>query len=251
MSQREVNTLIQILCSSFYISRYVDQELPIKELAIDLYKLIGTYGKEAEETLQEFDGYTFEDVEAAIFKSRRNKLKKKLDSLVEKLEFESPEPIRSQNGSGKNSSIYKKADRLNADTHRIIQKWYSEFKALGGSTCYKFEQEEFDEIKKKLKHIARYQIKLKAMDQVAEEASLEGKYKFYKEFESVPDACSYYEKKLGDKVSRDLLKAQIKDKARIIEDGQEVSWKKINGRINSWVDYENDKPNKKKVIPTD
>ncbi|NGP89696.1 hypothetical protein [Fodinibius halophilus] len=249
MSQEKVNTLIQILSSSFYISRHVGQELSIREIAVDLYKLTGLHEMEQEEYLLEFDGYGFEELEDRVFKNRRKKLEETRDRLVESVESVSPEPIKNPDATDKNDSFYKVDKEINGVDDPIVKKWHREFESLGGNSCYVFDQQGFDEIKSKLKKIARYQIKLNAIDKVIEEASLKGKYEFYKEFDSVPDACRYYDKKLGDRVTGERIKNKIRDSARIIEEGEEVSWEKINNRINSWVRYENGKPTRKKEIP--
>ena len=85
------------------------------------------------------------------------------------------------------------------------------------------------------------------IDTVLEEIELDGQFTLKQEFESIPDACQFYEKELKTALTREKLKAQIKKFAVFYENGEELEWGLINKRINSWVDHENSKPNKQNI----
>lgn len=99
-----------------------------------------------------------------------------------------------------------------------------------------------------LKKIGKACIKLKIIETVLEDIELEGSFNLIQEFETVPDACRFYEKKLGEEITKNRLKSQIKKFAVFFENGEEVEWAALNKRIDSWVRYENKKPNKKTHI---
>ncbi|MDZ7720335.1 MAG: hypothetical protein U5K72_16080 [Balneolaceae bacterium] len=80
-----------------------------------------------------------------------------------------------------------------------------------------------------------------------EEIELEGVFNLKQPFESVPDACHYYENELGDQLTRKILKDRIKKYSTIHENGEKLDWEVINKRINSWVDHESSKPNRQKI----
>ena len=63
----------------------------------------------------------------------------------------------------------------------------------------------------------------------------------------IRDSCRFYEKELGEDITRDALKSQIKKFAVFSESGEELEWEVVDKRINSWVDHENSKPNRQKI----
>lgn len=240
MAKQQANNLIKILCSSFFISHFADEELSVTDLAVDLTKLNGSYQNIMDEALQEFNGMDIEDVEATLFQTRSNRIESKIPNLVDEFRDNAPEPIKESNGD---RLIYVEDCSINDKKETsIIGKWLNRFSSIGGNKCFKFQAEELNDAKKKLLEIARYQIKLEAMRQVSDEAALEGSFQFYKDFKSVPDACKYYRKQLGSKFSRKRLKQKIKRYAHIYEDGEVLKdWSTINGRINSWWHHEENK----------
>ncbi|WP_237854889.1 hypothetical protein [Rhodohalobacter sulfatireducens] len=98
-----------------------------------------------------------------------------------------------------------------------------------------------------LNKIGKAHIKLNIIETVIEDIELEGSFSLKQEFDTVPDACRYYEKELGEEITRDRLKSQIKKFAVFYENGEKVEWSTINGRINTWVHDEGKKPNKQKI----
>lgn len=102
-------------------------------------------------------------------------------------------------------------------------------------------------LKTPLDKIGKACIKLNLIETVLEDIDLEGSFRLKQEFETVPDACRFYEKELGEDITRDALKSQIKKFAVFSESGEELEWEVVDKRINSWVDHENSKPNRQKI----
>ncbi len=98
-----------------------------------------------------------------------------------------------------------------------------------------------------LNKLGKARTKLNAIDTVLEDIELDERYNLRQEFESVPDACRFYEKELKNTVTREALKSQIKKFAVFYENGEEVVWSTINIRINAWVNDEGKKPNKQEI----
>ncbi|HEX6982426.1 MAG TPA: hypothetical protein VF181_06675 [Balneolaceae bacterium] len=246
--QKDAKDLLSILCSSFYISLYPDQELSISELAVDLHKLQGLYQDELDKALEEFDGYSTDDIEKAQFLNRQNRLRKKLENLTDEFKRNAPKPIKKPKAESDKPG-YEIDEGINSKTENpFIKKWYSRISSLGGDSCYKFNEDDLISAQKELEEISRYKIKLDAMKQVAEEASLQGSYAFYKDFKKVSDACNYYARELGEGLSRKLLKEKIRRYGRITENGEEITdWSVINKRINSWTEYEGNRYNKEEI----
>ena len=211
-----------------------------------MYKLQGLYQDERDESLREFDGYTIEDVEKDTFQRRKERLKNKLNKLVKHFKSNAPEPIKG--GGASTEQIDIKDDGIE---NPIILKWYKRYSSLGGKKYFQFHKKDLQEAQEKLKEIARYRIQLNAIDEVSDVASLEGRYKFFKTFDSVPDACRHYAEELGEEgLTREALKRNIKRYAYIKEDGSKLDhWPTINRRVNAWVDHESNKPNKKEIPP--
>lgn len=239
--EEQANTLIRILCSSFYISHYANQELSIPDLAIDYKRLRGSFHQEMDEALFEFDGTSIEEVENPLFKKRLDRIDSKISDLLDQFMENAPEPIK-RKASSDEELKYVEEDSVSVEENPIVEKWLKKFSYMGGNHCYQFEPDDLKNAKRELLDIAKYQIKIEAMEHVADEASLEGKYNFYKEFESVPNACMYFKRQLGEEYTRDLVKQKIKAHARIFENGDTLDdWSTINTRINSWAHHEKNK----------
>jgi len=243
MSNQKINALTQIFFSSFYVSSFSNQKFSIPDVAIDLTKLSGSYEDQLNTSLQEFDGIRYEDVEDSIFQGRYRRIENKILRLTDK--FKVPIPIKRKVSTDDNIEKFvyvegKSMDKISDDS--IIGRWLHKLNPTGGKQYFKFESDDLKEAKKKLLEISRHQIKLIAMDQVADEAALKDSYQFHKDFNSVPDACKHFKKKLGDEYTRDLLKEKIKTYAQIYEDGDILDdWSTINARINAWARHEENK----------
>lgn len=244
MAKQQTNNLIQILFSSFFISHFTGEDLSITDLAVDLTKLDGSYQNMMDGALEEFDGKRFEEAEGSLFKRRLELIENKIDDLVEELKIDIPEPTKVKEAPEATLSYVEDPSIKDNQQNPIVAKWMNRFASMGGNIPFKFDSDDLNNIKKKLFEIAKLQIKYLAMKQVKDEAALEGVFQFHKDFQSVPDACKYYRKQLGDKFSRKLLKEKIKRYAHIYEDSKVLeNWSTINKRINSWVQHEENKYN--------
>jgi hypothetical protein len=237
--------LIQIYCSFYRSIHYVYNNFSLKKLSVDLYKILGSYNNQREKSLKEFDGYNYEKISSDEFDRYKNRITDKLDRFIEEIKSDIPLPRKDKSENDKNpyeiDEIFKEYIE-----HEIVEKWYNKYDRV----CYNFQSKDLQEVLNKVKEVGKYKIKDDAMQEVVDTAALEGIYKFYKKFNSIPDACRYYEGKLGKNVTRAAIKKKIKDKTRIVEDGEELkNWSTINNKINNWVRYENKKPNKTNPIP--
>jgi len=243
MTKQQGNNLIKILCSSLWISHSINKELSVPDLAVDYKKLRGSFHQEMDEALREFDETSMKEVEESPFKPRLSNIDNKISKLSDQFRTNAPKPIKRESPS-KGESKYVEIHDINVEEHPIIKKWFKKFTFMGGNHCYQFESDDLNTPKRKLSKIASYQIKYDAMQQVEDEASLNGQYHFQKEFQKVPDACKYFRKKLGDQYTRDLLKEKIKNRALIYENGDILEdWSTINRRINAWLHHEKNKYN--------
>jgi hypothetical protein len=251
IKELKTEKLAQIFCSSFYISRYSNEKLSVKELSADVYKILEKYDTQFEDSIKEFDGYSYEETTSKKFKQRRTNIENKLEREIDEVLKTIPFPIKDESENDKKPYQADENFKFPIESE-IVDKWLEKYSAMGGQSeyereCYKFEDEDLKSIVSKLRDAGKYTIKDKAMQKVVDDAAQEGKYKFYKKFEDVPKACKYFDKILGDKVTRAAIKKKIKTYARIIENGEELKWKVINKRVNAWVAHESNRYNRDKI----
>jgi hypothetical protein len=239
---KEIIDLLTILSSSNYISTYSGQNLSISEASIDLHKLMKSYQDERDKVLQSFDSFDIDDIEDPKFLRRLDRSKKKRYEYQNIFNLKVPFPLLEANpahGEGRFQVDEQFADKI---AHPIVAKWYDKYLDFGGKNCFLFKKDELFNSMFKLKKVGQYEIRINAMEKVIDEVSLEGSYTFYREFDSVPDACRYYMGQNGKDYNREKLKEQIGKYARISEKGDPIlDWSVINARINSWWYHEENK----------
>jgi hypothetical protein len=234
--------LVQIYCSFYRSSHYVYNSFSLKELSIDVHKLLGSYNNQREDNLREFDNCSSETTTSKKFRQRKNDILGKLDRLIDEINVTIPLPRMDE--SKNIEKPYEIDDNFKFRIEsELVEKWYGKY----GRECYNFQYDDLHQVLIKVKEAGRYEIKDGAMQHVAEVTLLEGTFQYYKEFKSVPEACRYYDKILGDKVTRAAIKKKIETHVRIIENGEELKWKVINKRVNAWVDYESKRYNRDKI----
>jgi len=245
---KEVTDLLTIICSSFYISKYSDQKLSISKASIDLHKITQSYQDEKDKALQSFDNFVIDNIEDPKFIRRLDRLVNKKREYETLFLLKNPFPLLKKNPVPGETQLQINEQFAGSITHPIVQKWYEKYTDLGGKHCYLFSQNEIFESIEKLKKIGLYQIKINAMEQVIDEVSLEESYSFYRNFDSVPEACRYLMGQDGNAFNRVELKKQMAKYVRICEKGVPISdWSIINARINSWWHHEENKYNRGKT----
>lgn len=214
--------LAQILNSSFFISRYANQELSIPAISLDLYKIEEVYENEWEKNLVEFDGYGLEEIESKAFQMRHHKLKEKLGNLLTSYRYDASQPIIKK--LDENKIEYRIADNFTQKIeHPITEKWYKKYTQMGGNKCFEFQEKDLEESRKRLIEIARYNIKLEAMQHISDEIYLEGTYHYSQKFDTVADACRWLSSKI-EKPTREKYLNEIRSDRIIIEkNGKELT----------------------------
>lgn len=246
MPDKNINQLITILCSSFHISRYVDEgkgDLSIPDLAIDLSRLEGFYNDTVTESLKEFDGFTNEDIEKSSFQRRLKKLDKKCEELAQVIKRHIPLPLvlpKSLDESNRErSSHLNLQDQIE---HELVQKWYHRFALIGGKSCCPFDDSDFIELQKLLQELALYKIKYDAMKEVEDNAALNGQYNFSRTFNNVPDACRWLYDQLEEPTLHYLVEQLRGDRIIIEKDGLPMTdSQKIYNQAYSWYQNLNEK----------
>jgi len=245
---KEVSDLLTILCSSFYISKHPDEKLSISKASIDLHKITQSFQDEKEKALQTYDNFDTNDIEDPKFIRRLEHLENKQSELERLFILKVPFPVLKKNPAPGEGRFQINEQLTGNITHPIVQEWYEKYTDLGGNHCFLFCQNEIIESSEKLKKIGLYQIRINAMVEVIDEVSLEGSYSFYRNFDSVPDACRYFMGQVGKDYNREELKEKIGKYVQICENGVPISdWSIINARINSWWYHEENKYNRGKT----
>ncbi|WP_441000641.1 hypothetical protein [Fodinibius sp. SL11] len=247
------NLLLSILCSSFNISRYVDEgegDLSIADLAVDLCKIGETYDNQWITSLKEFDGYTSERVEATAFQRRLTKLGDKYSQLAENVKRNIPSPlIEQKDGKTKRVTFLENEEIDKSINHELVQKWLKKYNKLGGKSCYQFSQSALGSLQVHLEEIAQYKIKYEAMKHVEDRAMLTGSFTFDRTFSSVPEACRWLDDQI-EGVTFEKLKNEIRSERIVIQNGDEVldDPEKLYDNVYSW--YKN-QVEQGRIIPFD
>lgn len=233
--------ILDLICSSKVESSFVNGRPSNKEAATIYVELDDDIEDLNYQYLSEYDGFGKEQVEEL------EKDQKRLTKIIEK----NLKVLDGYNPRIENLS-HKEID-LSAISSKKLKKFCISFNrstARGHLNVVRYIKCNPDivaPLKAPLNKVGKACIKLNLIETVLEDIELEGSFRLKQEFETVPDACRFYEKELGEDVTRDALKSQIKKFAVFSDSGKELEWEVVDKRINSWVDHENSKPNRQKI----
>jgi hypothetical protein len=233
--------LVQIYCSFNRSSSYLFNSFSLKELSVDVHKILGSYSDCRKENLEEFDGYSFEMTEEDGFKQKRKGINEKLKRLIREISNFVPTPIKDK--SDEIEKPYEIDDNFKSRIeNELVEKWYDKY----GRGCYNFQFEDLQEVLNKVKEAGKFKIMDNARQHVIEETLSKDTYDFYGEFynifKNVPEACRHYADRLGDDLSIELLKERIRNETTIYDkEGNPHDWDTINIKINTWKNDEKKK----------
>jgi hypothetical protein len=226
--------LVQIYCCFNRSSSYFFNSFSLKELSVDVHKILGSYSDCRKENLKEFDGYSFEMTEEDGFKQKRKAINEKLERLISGVRISKPMPIKDE--SDDIEKRYEIDDNFKSRIeNELVEKWYDKY----DRECYNFQSKDLQEILNKVKEAGKFKIMDNTRQHVIEETLSNDTYDFYGEFydifKNVPEACRYYADQLGDDLSIKLLKERIRNEATIYDkEGNPHDWDTINIKINTW-----------------
>ena len=242
MNTEEFKKLIlNLICTSKVESRFVFGRPSYEEAATIYTELNDDIQDLKYQYLSEYDGYGKEQIK--LLESDRKRLKRIIENNLKEIDEYKPkvaDHIHNEIEISKISSeklqkfcitFNRSTTKSNHDTVRYIN-------------C---SMDTVAPLRILLNKLGKARTKLNTIDKVLEDIELDGRYNLRQEFNSVPDACRFYEKELENAVTREDLKSQIKKFAVFYEIGEELEWGIVDKRINSWVDHENSKPNKQKI----
>lgn len=234
--------VLDLIYSSKIESGFVNGRPSFKKAAMIYAELDNHIENLKYQYISEYDGFGKEKVKE--IEKDQKRLKKIIDKNIKVLDDYNP-PIENINHKEINlSKIFsKKLKKFCISFNRSTARGYSN--VVRYVQC---KPSIVAPLEAPLKKIGKACIKLNIIETVLEDTELEGSFSLKQEFDTVTDACRYYEKELGEEITRDRLKSQIKKFAIFFENGEEVEWAALNKRIDSWVRYENKKPNKKTHI---
>lgn len=227
------------------------------DAAVICVEIEDSNGKLENSYKKEFDGLDITEMEDKGFDRRLKSLVKKENELEQALDNKLP-VVKGKDDSKKNMPL----DKLFGTYTLPVGEEFSEVlitfihslkRYFGYSTGQNLPIIDFPDSSAKALHsllieLGKIAIKIRAMKEVKDDIDLHGQFNYYVRFEGVPEACEYFAKKLGESVTRELLKDKIKEYARIYDNESLIQdWKVINKRINSWVSHESEKYNKKSI----
>lgn len=233
--------ILDLICSGKVESGFVNGRPSYKEAAIIYAELDNDIEDLNYQYLSEYDGFGKEQIEEL------DKDKKRLIKIIEKnlKALEDYKPVF-KNDSRKEISL----SEISSEKLKKFCISFNRSTARGHLNVVRYIQCNpyiVAPLKASLNKAGKACIKLNLIETVLEDIELEGSFRLKQKFETVPDACRFYEKELEEDVTRDALKSQIKKFAIFSESGGELEWEVVDKRINSWVDHENSKPNRQKI----
>lgn len=229
----------------------------LTDAAVIYAKIEDSTGELGNSYKKEFDGLDIAEMKDKGFYRRLENLTKKENELEEALDNKLP-IVNWKDVSKQNKPLVKlygtytlpAGDEYSEELITFIHslKQYFGYSTEQDLPIINFPDSSAKALHGSLIELGKIAIKIKAMKEVEEEIDLKGTYQYYQRFESVPATCEYFTKKLGESVTRELLKNKIKEYARIYDEDLPVEdWGTINKRINSWVSHEGEKYNKKPI----
>lgn len=240
---------IQILLSVFYtsesISRFIGDELPYSDLAIEYLKIEGKYSEIKKDYRKQFKGFTENSIETKLLDNKKKSISDLINSLKSELRFTFPK--HSTKGEEKSTKFNLKGTK---EWQEILLIFHSQCRKNVGEEVFlkTIPKEQIPKLANSLLKLGKAELQLEVLMEVREKIILNGIYKGIEEFETVPEACRSYQKdkskdfdveKLDDIKS---LKEWFKECVEIIEDGDRLYDRyTINTRINSWVNHEKNK----------
>ena len=236
--------ILDLICTSKLESNFDGKRPSLNQAAIIYAEAKDIFSEKKYQYLKNFDGFVSKNLEEL----NRSLLmtKKIIKQNSEKLENFKPEV--------KHLTYYRiRIENLNSPKFQSYCKAYNNSISKNhrkSVNVIDIPAEFTTSIEKPLLTLAKATIKLDVIKTVIEEIELEEKFTLKKEFESVPDACRFFENESGQNLTREKLKNWFKKYVLISQNGEELEWEIINKRINAWVDHENNKPNKKTIPHT-
>lgn len=248
MSKKQKNELINILFTSKGITTRVGDDLPYSKLAVHFLQLEGTYSEIKRKFREKYKGLSEEEALSDFFEKK----KKKMVGLISDHRSELLLSIPSSSESDEEKKV---GFELSGTTERksVIERFYSQSQANPGDkvTLRIIPEEYFPKVEYEIKKLGKAALQYKILCEAEEVAVLNGNYKGFEDFETVPKACERYVNDIclnfdihSKKHIKDL-KNWIKESVFIIEN-EEIfyDWNTINDRINSWISHQRGKPNK-------
>ena len=242
---------IQILLNVFYtsesISRFIGDELPYCDLAIQFLKIDGKYSEIKSGYRMKFKGFTEKSIETKLLDTRKKSVLSLINALKSKLRFAAPR--HSNKDEEKSTTFNLKGTK---EWQEILSKFHSQcHKSIGQEVSLKIIPRELvPKLANTLLKLGKAVLQLEILMEVQEKVILNGIYEGIEEFETVPEACrSYQREKSKDFDIENLddirsLKEWFKEFIVVIEDGEPLHYgHTINSRINAWVNHERNKYN--------
>jgi hypothetical protein len=236
--------ILDLICTSKLESNFDGKRPSLNQAAIIYAETKDIFSEKKYQYLKNFDGFdstNLEELKRSLL-STKNIIKRnseKLENFKPDVEQLTYYRIRIENLNSLKFQSYCKAynNSISKNHRRSVN-------------VIDIPAEVTSSIKKPLLTLAKAIIKSDVIKTVIEEIELEEKFTLRKEFESIPDACRFFESESGQNLTREKLKNWFKKYVLISQNGEELEWEIINKRINAWVDHENNKPNKKTIPHT-